>query len=768
MTVDYDLMYALARRVWHLRDELERKEKEKRDFPRSDIGPRQQTADSLSDFYNGWRKSFHDAWQVLTDLGNLLDHIGKTLYDADASVAGSTAQQVATLQRQQAEADVKAYEQRMDAKRKKVQADDLRMRYAGQERRLRQERAELAKKRAALEKRQEELQLRQMELARRNDVLDKEQAPLDKRQEELQKKQQALWREQLDRRNSQEAALKAEQDALDAKYQALSKEQEPLLKRQDELQKKQQALWREELDLRHKREAAFLAQQAVLQREQDSYDAKQKSLEKKQEALWAERNALLRKKNVTQAELDAWQKKQDALTAEQDTLWKQQGEPLQKKWEDLQKRQQEEQKAFEPLTRRQQDLDNEQEALIKDQEPLAKRQDELLGEQKALWKEHRAERERLAGEQGKQQDALDSEHEALNRDQDRFQPWSQALQKEQEALWKDQGANDEALKQLGKDDEALGQREEEFQKNRAEAFEELEKQAPWKPESGKPDPLYIRRGQDPHPEAEPPPVPKEFERVTDHGTIKVSYRLDDKGEIKLDKSGQPVETTTTITNNNGLRYEETTTKLLGDGDYRTVTRGSDGSVTKVVMDADAHVITNPEGGSPIRYVANEDDQILQIWKQRPGGGEWELQVSTDDPQNTWLGRLPTHLRVDTPVVDETGRPNDGKTYTETTRTFQPDESGKQTTVSAYKASDGSVTKVITSVHDHSQTRYVTDANGNVLEFWSRGVYGREDGTTYVHPWELTDSSSIPRQAWYDEVGPGLDPEEKRKADQVTP
>ncbi|MEV0643048.1 hypothetical protein AB0I77_50770 [Streptomyces sp. NPDC050619] len=739
ISIDYDLMYELARQVWHLRDELDVTSKSKPDFAPADVGPRKQTAEALTHFYGDWRKSFDDAWKVLTDLGNLFDNIGKAFYDADAGVASSAAQQAASLHQAHARNDINAYEQRMTAKRRKVQADDLQRRYLGQENRLKREQAELAKKREALEKKQEALEKRQQELDARNEALDRQQEPLRQRQEELQQKQQDVWRAQSLDRDRQEAALKAEQDDQDAKFKALEKEQEPSRQRQDELQDKQQALWREELELREKQEAAFLAQQAVLQREQDSYDAKQNTLQKRQEALWAERNALLRKKSVTQADLDVWQKKQDALTTEQDNLWKQEGEPLQKKWEDLQKQQRDEQeKAFEPLTRRQQELDKEQQELAKAQEPFEKRQEELLREQKDLWKEHEAKRTGLANEQQKQQDGLDAERAGLSRDQERLQPTADDLQKQQEDLWKDQGANDEAQKELDKEDEALGKRADELQQNKADALEELQKQKPWTPESGEPDPLYIRRGLDPDPEKPPSPVRKVFRQETAQGSTEVTYKLDQNGEIEVDKDGNPIETTTTITNKNGMSYSETFRRLPGEGDSVTTTRSADGSVTKVFVDND------PPGhpaGYTERWVTDGEGNTLQIWGKDPGG-DWQLKMDRDTYLDSEAGRQddqqsldkpPAYLTVENPLVDGGGRPS-GDSSSQGTTTALPDGN----TRTDFTRPDGSVLKVV----DTQTTRYVADGSNEIQEIWQK----RPDGTWYL-------SDSVTQHTRYGEEPP---------------
>lgn len=729
MSIDYDLMYELARQVWHLRDEMDINSKSERTFAHSDIGPRNQTADALTDFYGDWRKSFGQAWDVLTDLGNLLDDIGKAFYDADAGIASSAAQQAASFHRAQAKNDIHAYEQRMDAKRKRVQADAVRRRYLFQEIRLEKQRDELEKRRAALEKKQEGLDSRQQQLNEKKAALEKEQEPLLKRQEELQEKQQALWRAQLAERDRQEAAFKTEQDAQDAKFKALEREQAPLQKRQEELEEKQRALWSEESDLRQKQDAAFAAQQASLQREQDGYDAKQNALEKRQQGLWEERNALLRKKGATQAEWDAWQKKQDDLTAQQDTLWKLEGEPLQQKWDDLQKEQQEQEKAFEPLRKRQQDLDREQQALIKDQEPLVQRQEKLIEEQRVLGNEQDAERKKLADEQQRQQDDLDAQRDGLSREQSRLQPQWGDLEKQQEELQKERDAGDDVQKQLDKDQEAQDQQEGELQQRKADDLEEVQNKKPWTPESGEPDPLYVRRDMDENPETAPAPVPKALRQETKEGTTEVTYKLDQNGEIEVDKDGNPIETTTTITDKRtGMVYSETFRHLPGDGDSLTTTRSADGSVTKVYVDSNA---PNHPPGYTQRWVTDDKGNTLQIWGKDPDG-EWQLKMDRDtyfdretgtgrEDDQQFLDKPPAYLTVDKPLVNGGGNP-DGDSSPGTTTTL-PDGN----TRTDYTRPDGSALKVV----ETPTNRYVADGSTNeIQEIWAK----KPDGT-----WYLSDS-----------------------------
>ena len=146
ISVDYDLMYVLARQIWHLRDELDVSSHTQHDFAAGDIGPRRDTAEELTNFYGAWQKSFREAWQVMTDLGNLLDEIGKAFYDQDAGTAVNAAAMAASYQRQNVKADNDAYKQRQDAMYKRAEAANL-------ERRYKPGRAFLERQQQALEKR---------------------------------------------------------------------------------------------------------------------------------------------------------------------------------------------------------------------------------------------------------------------------------------------------------------------------------------------------------------------------------------------------------------------------------------------------------------------------------------------------------------------------------------------------------------------------------------------------------------------------------------
>lgn len=728
ISVDYDLMYVLARQIWHLRDELDVSSHTQHDFAAGDIGPRRDTAEELTNFYGAWQKSFREAWQVMTDLGNLLDEIGKAFYDQDAGTAVNAAAMAASYQRQNVKADNDAYKQRQDAMYKRAEAANLERRYKPGRAFLERQQQALEKRRAALRKEQEAQAERQRELNRRQDDLQKQQEPLRRRQEELERRQQELWQRQEAEREEQQAAFAAKQDLLTKESEALQKEQEPLRHRQDEVQRKQQELWKEEADLRHAQEAVYLAQQAALQQQQDAYDAKSDALTKRQEALWKERDALLRKKGVTQPELDAWQKKQDALWAEQDTLWKKEGEPLQKKWDGLDRLQAEQEKAFAPFQARQEALDKERAALGTAQEPFGEKAEELQRRQQDLWKGQEAERRALEGKQEKEQDALDREQDALQKEQDAFAPKWDDLDRQQKALWKDQAANEEAQAQVDKDEEPLRRQAEDMQKGYAAEQEALQKKPAWTPESGEPDPLNRNRslGGDGPSQTPPPPVPNGYERDDENGHTKVEYKLDANGGIEVDKNGNPVETTVTITNKNGLTYSETHRSLSEDGDSVTTTRRSDGTVTKVYVDV------NPEGwdkGFMKRYVTDEHGDTQQIWTKAPDG-DWVLnmdketyynsEAGQEDPQKS-LDRPPAYLTVDKPLMDAGGHLADNASAPGTTTTL-PDGN----TRTDYSRPDGSVLRVVTT----EMNRYVADGSGEIQEIWQKNP----DGT-----WFLRDS-----------------------------
>ncbi|GAA3803756.1 hypothetical protein ACFS5L_41175 [Streptomyces phyllanthi] len=720
ITVDYDLMYSLARDIWALRDRLLDTSRANHDFAPTDIGPRKQTADSLTDFYDAWKKSFGDAWQVMTDLGNLLDEMGKAFYDQDAQGAIPARQQEAAMLRRDIEQQNRANQQKQEARVKQAKAEEVQARYRTRQALLDKQQAELDKKRTVLENEQLAQQKRQEDLNKQQEALQKKQEPLQRRQEELQREQQELWQEQNARREAQAAAFKEQQDALDKEYEALRKEQEPLQRRQEELQREQQELWKEESDLREKQEAAFLAQQTALQQEQDRYDAKSAALTRKQEDLWKERDALLRKKGVTQAEFDAWQRKQDALWKEQEALWEEEGAPLEKKWNDLEQLEKDQRKEFESLSTRQEVLNKEREELAGEQEPLTKRQDELQEKQQDLWNEQNAERKVLEGDLTKEQDDLNRRQDDLRKDQDALQPESDDLQRQQEDLWKDQAENEKAQDRLDEEEEPLREQSEELQKNRAEELEELERTPASELQK---DTGWLRRhrewADDPVPE--PSPVPKGLVRETPDGRTEISYKLDENGEIALDKNGQPLETTTTVTNKkNGMVYSETHHPLPGDGDSVTTIRSSDGSVTKVYVD------NNPEGygpGESMRYVTDEKGAAIQTWR-KTADGEWGMvwdrssSPSGEEDAANGVGRPPAYLTVEKPLVDGGGRPADD-TFSPPMPTELPDGN----TRTDYMRPDGSELRVVTT----DTTRYVADGNNEIQEIW----YKNRNGDWYL-------------------------------------
>ena len=129
VSIDYDLMYVLARQIWHLRDEMDVPAGVKHSFEAGDIGPRQETAEELANFSTAWKEAFTEGWQVMTDLGNLLDEIGKAFYDGDAQTAVGAASMAAAYQRQNVKAANDAYKQRQDALYKQAEAANVERRH---------------------------------------------------------------------------------------------------------------------------------------------------------------------------------------------------------------------------------------------------------------------------------------------------------------------------------------------------------------------------------------------------------------------------------------------------------------------------------------------------------------------------------------------------------------------------------------------------------------------------------------------------------------
>ncbi|GHE56143.1 hypothetical protein [Streptomyces capitiformicae] len=597
VSIDYDLMYALARQIWHLRDEMDVPSGVKHSFEAGDIGPRGDTAEALSHFSGAWQKAFTEGWQVMTDLGNLLDEIGKAFYDNDAGIAANAATMAAAYQRQNIKAANDGYKQRQDALYKRAEAANLERKHRPGQLYLERQRQELEKKRAALQKEQNAQAKRQEDLTKQQEELQKRQEPLRQRQEELTQRQQELWQRQKAERAELEADFTAKQDALDEERAALAKGQQPSREQMDELQRKQQDLWKEQ-------------------------DSAQKALEGKQE---------------------------------------------------------------------------------------------------------------------KEQNDLNLERDALRKEQDAFTPEWDELDKKQQDLWKDQAATEEAQKQLDKDEEPLRQRAEDMQKAYASEQEELEKKPAWTPESGEPNPLHMNRelGGDAPAETPPPPVPTTYERNDDNGHTKIEYKLNADGEIEVDKNGNPVETTTTITNKNGMSYTETYRSLAREGDSVTTTQGSDGKVTKVYVDANDEFYGK---GFMRRYVTDEKGNTLQVWLKAPDG-DWTMQnearpaegpeessnpdidaVAVGQAPMEYLERPPAYLTVDKPMVDATGKPADGSFSPGTTTSNLPGNA----TRTDYTNPDGSGLHVVTA----DISRYVADDKGEIQEVWQKNRYGE---------WYLKDS-----------------------------
>ncbi|WP_217205968.1 hypothetical protein [Streptomyces sp. AC550_RSS872] len=577
VSVDYDLMYALARQIWHLRDEMDVPAALKHSFDAGDIGPRPDTAEVLKNFTIAWQKAFGEGWQAMTDLGNLLDELGKAFYDHDAGMAANAATMAAAYERNNAKAENEAYKQRWDAAHKRADAENLAWRHQLKQRPLERQRQELERRRAALEKERDAQATRQEGLNKRQEELQKRQEPLRQRQEELTERQQELWRRQKAERAALEADFTAKQNALDKEWDALAKEQNPSRERVAELQRKQQDLW-------------------------DEQNAAQQALEGKQE---------------------------------------------------------------------------------------------------------------------KEQNGLNRDKDALSREYDAFNPAWDQLDKEQQALWKDQAATEEAQKQLDKDEELRQQRAKDVydgvEKRYAEQREEREKHLGW---------TFTDDGSDPL--TPPPPEPTTYEQDDANGHTKIEYKRNADGEIEVDKHGNPVETTTTITNKNGLTYTETHRSLSGEGDSVTTTQRSDGSVTKVYEDANDEFYGK---GFMKRYVLDGDGHTLQIWTKAPDG-DWTLQVEAkpdpdskeDPPPMVYLEeRPPAYLTVDKPMVDATGKPADGA-FSPGNTTNLPDNA----TRTDYTNPDGSGLHVITT----DQMRYVADDNNEIQEIWQKNRYG---------DWYLKDS-----------------------------
>ncbi|WP_216589463.1 hypothetical protein [Streptomyces brasiliscabiei] len=723
VSYDYDLMTVLARHLWHLRDELDTASKTDKTFAAGDIGPRRETAEALEDFYGAWKKSFGEGWQAMTDLGNLLDRAGKAFYDQDASHAAGAAQQVTGQVRDEAARQNETRKQALNGKLRAQEAARLEARYKTQQARLKKEQDALVEKRnridaqtAAQQKRQEELNKEQEELAERR-------APLLKEQDELQARQRRLWQEEKELLKEREERLKVERDELQKEYEALRKEQEPLLRQQEDLQRRQQELWADEKALREEQDAALEQKATDLEREQKAYDEKQDALQARQDALWEERTSLLSGGNASRSDLDDWQRRQDALDRERDDLWESEGKGLSARWDALEQEQRDQEKAFEPFRARQKELDDERDALSRAQEPLSERQEGLQARQKELWALERSTQREVEDALRTERDDLEADRADLQTRLDPLDRESDDLQDRQKELWDDQSATDKEQAVLSEEEKPVQQRQQDLQDTFGDEYDKLRD---WDPDKDA-DVGRLRgmRGQldDLPPEAF---VPKGYTIDDGNSTTTVSYQLDENGEIKVDEHGDPVETTTTVTNKNtGLTYSETYHPLSRDGDSVTTIRSSDGSATKVYMDAD------PEGapdGWMKRYVTDETGRdTLQIWTKRPGE-DWSLtmdkqeyldsEAGKEDAQQ-FLDRPPAYLTVEKPLVDSGGRPADATTPG-TTTTVQ-----EGVTRTDYTGADGSVTKVVTN--ENTGQRFVADASNEIQEIWQRA----EDGSWYL-------------------------------------
>ncbi|MGW1778230.1 hypothetical protein ACWCQQ_03690 [Streptomyces sp. NPDC002143] len=723
ISYDYDLMTVLARHLWHLRDELDVTSQTDKTFTAGDIGPRRETTEALEDFYGAWKSSFKEGWQVMTDLGNLLDKAGKAFYDQDASHAAGAAQQVTAQVRDEATRQNEIRKQTLDGKLRAEQARILEARYKTQQARLKKEQDALVEKRRKIDEQTAAQQKRQEALNKEQEELTEKREPLLRQQDELQARQQRLWQEEKDLLKQREEKLRAERDELQKKYEALREEQEPLQKRQEELQAEQQQLWADEKALRAEQDAAMEKKVTALEQEQKAYDGKQDALQERQEALWRERETLLGKGNATRADLDAWERKQDALAKERDDLWETEGKGLAQRWDALEAEQRDQEKAFDPLNERQRQLDAEREALSRDQEPLSERQDELQKGQKDLWALERSTQKEVEDAVSEKQNGLDAERAGLQTRMDPLDQESEDLQARQKELWDDQADTETNQTSLTEEEKPVQQRQQDLQDTFGEEYDKLRD---WDPDRDA-DVGRLRgmRGQlDDLPDDAF--VPKGYTIEDANSTTTVSYQLDENGEIKVDRNGDPVETTTTVTNKNtGLSYSETYHPLSRDGDSVTTIRGSDGSVTKVYVDS------GPEGspdGWMKRYVTDETGRdTLQIWTKRPDG-DWELTMDKEtyldseagkEDDQQFLDRPPAYLTVENPLVDAGGRPS-GSTAAGTTTTVQ-----EGVTRTDYTGADGSVTKVVTN--ENTGTRFVADGSNEIQEVWQRA----EDGSWYL-------------------------------------
>jgi hypothetical protein len=101
ISIDYELLYRLAAQMYTLRDRLDRTRQADHSFAPSEIGPRPQTAEALTDYYGAWHKAFERALKVMTELATTFEAVGKAWYDQDASFASGAHQQAAQSQTQE-------------------------------------------------------------------------------------------------------------------------------------------------------------------------------------------------------------------------------------------------------------------------------------------------------------------------------------------------------------------------------------------------------------------------------------------------------------------------------------------------------------------------------------------------------------------------------------------------------------------------------------------------------------------------------------------
>lgn len=388
---------------------------------------------------------------------------------------------------------------------------------------------------------------------------------------------------------------------------------------------------------------------------------------------------------------------------------------LEKEQEPLKEKQRKIDARVEAEQKRQEDLNKQQDELAKKQEPLLKRLEELQRERQQL-------RQEGGGAAGRIWADLEREWAEVQKRLDPLDQESKDLQARQEELGDDQTRTEAEQQALSREAEPLQQRLQQLQDSFGKQYEDLADYE-FDPASGESDPLTYGRGTDEEREVEEAAfVPKDYTIQDDNTITKVSYGLDETGEIKTDKDGNPVETTTTVTNRNtGLSHSETFRPGHREGDSVTTIHSADGSVTKVYVDS---AVEGAPDGTMKRWVTDETGRdTLQIWT-KPPGGEWVLnmdkqsylasEASEYNPARR-LEYAPAYLVVEKPLVDAGGRPADSATPGHTTTP------GNGMTWTAYSGSDGAVATVVTN--DVTGMRYVAAANDEVQEIWRRSPHG---------------------------------------------